>query len=140
MKKFMTMAMIATMTMVMGNNVMAAETTPAPETFETEMTRFDNASETRVMIRKNGREHYKFEYTIDNEGRVSTKTMFRYDDVSDTWKPVMLYRATYGTNSNTLSFAAWSNKDNSFSSHAMKTTYEKSECPVLIYLPECLNY
>ncbi|MDO4496713.1 MAG: DUF3836 domain-containing protein [Bacteroidales bacterium] len=140
MKKFMMMALVAAMTMTMGSKAMAAETKPVSDAYETEMTRLNDAEEIRTLLHINGTDVNKFEYVIDHNGRVSTKTMYRLNKETNTWTPLMVYRATYGKAENTLSYAAYSAESHAFTAHAMKTTYSKSECPVLIALPECLNY
>lgn len=139
MKKFMMMAMAAAMTMAMNNEVNAAETSSSPETYEA-ATEMNSVSETRIMVHSTGVDLNKFEYTIDNEGRVSTKIMYRFDENTKSWMPVMMYRAEYGKDSNTLTCAGFNKSKGAFNKHAMKTTYSKSECPVLIALPECLDY
>lgn len=142
MKKLMMMAMAAAM-MTMGGNATAADNSaPAPETMEAKSINagIGKANAVRVMIHKNGETTNRFDYTIDNEGRVSSKTMYRFDNSSYKWIPVMKYTATYGTDGNTLGFASWDKESGSFTGHAAETSYSKSECPVLISLPECIDY
>lgn len=141
MKKMM-MAIAAAMMMTMSGNAMAAETTtPAPETHDaTSANMTATGNSIRVMVHMNGKITNKFEYALDNEGRVTSKTMFRYIRETNTWMPVMQYSATYGDDTNILSFAAYDKSNGTFTNHKVETAYSSEECPVLIALPECINY
>lgn len=136
------MAIVAAM-MTMGGNATAAEnSSPVPETMEAKGMNdaISKVDAVRVMIHNNGERTNRFDYALDSEGRVASKTMYRFDKGSCKWIPVMKYTATYGADGNTLSFASWDKESSSFTGHATETSYSKSECPVLISLPECIDY
>jgi len=58
----------------------------------------------------------KFEYEVDNEGRVESKTAYQWDEAENVWKPMYIYTARYGKQTNKLIYAKWNNKNSNFSS------------------------
>jgi len=140
MTKFMMMAMAAMM-MAMSGNVKAAESaTPAPETMEAKSMNETPAEAIRVMLHFNDDVTNRFDYTLDTHGQVTSKTMYRFDKSTYKWIPVMQYKAIYGSDTNTLVFAAYDKKSGTFTNHKVSTSYDKTTCPILIALPECINY
>jgi len=145
MKKMMTMAFAAVMGMMMSGNAMAhsvAPTNPAEMEAMISIDHADNAEvlETRTMIHFEGDNTNKFVYVIGANGVVKSKTMYRYNDNTNEWMPVCIYRAVYGEDSNKIICAHWNAADNAYTANITTATYDKDECPVLFKLPEVINY
>jgi len=80
-------------------------------------------------------ENNRFEYTVDKQGRVTSKVLYRQTEKGD-WAPRCIWKVNYGKKINVLSFAAWDSKKGEFSRNAESFAYSANENPVLIALPE----
>lgn len=145
MKKMMSMAIAAVMGMMMSVNAMASSVAPIDPSEMNAMistSHSDNAEalESRSMLFTNNQHTNKFVYVIDANGVVKSKTMYRYNNDTNEWKPVCIYRAVYGEDSNIIIRAQWNEADNAYTSNIATAIYSKSECPVLFKLPEIINY
>lgn len=143
MKKMMKMAIAATMVMTMSANAMASETQPANPIEIAEVMNnkhIGNQTETRNVVYDKGEYINKFEYVIDQNGTVISKTQYRNNHRDNQWMPICSYYASYGEDANRITFAAWNEETQSFSNRAKTTSYDKEECPVLIALPDIIDY
>lgn len=138
----MKMAFAAAMVMTMSANAMAESKMPeaAPAELAT-IAKVASKPDTRVMLYDAGDKLNKFVYALDTDGTVLSKTMYtNYHRNDNEWKPVYTVSATYGEDSNQLTYAAWNEKEGAFTSTPRTVTYDKEESPVLLVLPEICNY
>lgn len=145
MKKMMSMAFAAVMGMMMSGNAMANSVAPTNPAEMEAMISVDRSSisevlETRTMIHIEGERTNKFVYVLNADGVIKSKTMYTYNNNTNEWMPVCVYRAVYGEDNNKIVCGHWNPEDNSYSKDISTVTYSKSECPVLFKLPEIINY
>lgn len=149
MKTMTKMAIAAAMTMTMGANVMAVSINSTNSTAiveecisnEGKSSAVDNgALSARTMLYNKGTKSNKFVYIIDGNGTVMSKTMYTYNRKDNNWTPICIYRAVYGEKDNKLYFAEWNEADQAYTSSMMSATYSKDECPILISLPDVIDY
>ena len=79
--------------------------------------------------------NYRYEYVSDPTGRVCSKTAYRWDADSHAWKPAFLYTVSYGSSTNTLTYAAWNEADAAFTARRASQSYDARRFPVLIAQP-----
>lgn len=79
--------------------------------------------------------NYRYEYVSDPAGRVCSKTAYRWDADSHAWKPAFLYTVSYGSRTNTLTYAAWNEADAAFTARQASQSYDARRFPVLIVQP-----
>lgn len=134
----MIVAMATVMMMSSFTSIEAAENaSPAPHNIEVAV----NAKRaTRTMLHRTSEGLNKFDYTLDAEGRVASKTMYRWDAKNDEWRPICMLSTNYEGEENELIYAAWDNASGSFTADITISDYDKAECPVLLKLPEMLAY
>lgn len=134
----MIMAMATVMMMSSFTTIEAAET-PVSTPHNIEVTA-KTVRITRSMVHRTDEGLNKFDYTFDAEGRVASKTMYRWDEKNNVWRPVCMLSTNYDGAENELIYAAWDNATSSFSADIAVTGYDKAECPILLKLPAILAY
>ena len=143
MKKMMKMAIAATMVMTMSANAMASEVKEeSPMEMAETITSIQAGPsyETRTVIYDMGDYTNIFEYTIDQNGIVLSKTQYRSNHNDYKKVPVCTYNVTYGEVFNQITFATWNEEEQSFTKDVKTTTYNSYDCPVLFLLPDIINY
>jgi len=144
MKKMMKMAFVAAMGMMMSVNaakaVSIAPANPSNMMAMEDKTSIGERIESRTMVHFEGEKANKFVYLIGEDGVVKSKTMYRLNRRTNEWKPVCCYRAIYGADNNMIVCADWNEANNAYDANMSSAIYSKDECPVLIKLPEVINY
>lgn len=77
----------------------------------------------------------RYEYAADNRGRVISKTAYRWNDEARAWKPAYRYTVSYGTHTNTLTYAAYDEARRTFSARMATARYDAAAYPILIAAP-----
>lgn len=145
MKKMMKMAFVAVMGMMMmsantAKAVSVAPVDPAEMAMMEDRTSISERLESRTMIHCKGDETNKFVYLIGEDGVVKSKTHYRLNNDTNEWMPICCYRAIYGAETNTVVCARWNKNTNAYDANVTSATYDKEECPLLIKLPNVIDY
>lgn len=140
MKTFKTtmFAMIATIAMMMSNGTAQASESAAiaPMAITSTTIAAPAIGSTLSYIRTNEKNiEHRFDYILDAEGRVVSKMMSGWDAVNNCWKPQTLYRASYGTDTNRLTFATYDEQTGAFTGHVIVTDYDASQNQILLNVP-----
>jgi len=143
MKKMMTLAFAAIMSVAMSVNANAMRV----ENMTTEAAAQQCVGcgctenlESRTMVHNENGVISKFVYIINASGAVISKTKYNFNAEAKDWTPVCIYRAYYGNEENKLVYSAWNAEEKAYTANTAIATYSKDECPVLMELPEVINY
>ena len=79
----------------------------------------------------------KFDYILDNEGRVINKVASRWNDDYSEWTPVSAYSVVYTEDETVLSYAKYNSATKSYTTDVKQTRYNANEFPIIIRVPEC---
>jgi len=80
---------------------------------------------------------FKYDYVLDESGRVLNKISSRWDSDKSEWIPVSAYSVVYTDDETVLSFAKYNSYTKTYSKDAQQMRYNASEYPVVIRVPEC---
>lgn len=80
---------------------------------------------------------YKYDYILDNNGRVVNKISSRWNSDTSEWVPVSAYSVVYTNDETVLSFARYNPSTKTYSKDVQQSRYNSSEYPVIIRVPEC---
>jgi len=68
--------------------------------------------------------HMRYEFTYDDENRLTNKTASKWDGVKEKWIPYFRMSYQYADNEITLSYARWNEKHQSYDKDVRKSVYE----------------
>jgi hypothetical protein len=66
----------------------------------------------------------RYEFTYDDENRLTNKTASKWDGVKEKWIPYFRMSYQYADNEITLSYARWKEKHQSYDKDVRKSVYE----------------
>ena len=79
----------------------------------------------------------KFDYILNDKGKVVNKVISTWDSNKDEWTPVSAYSVVYTPSETILSYAKYNTYTKTFSQNIQQVRYNAAEYPELIKLPEC---
>jgi len=92
------------------------------------------ATGSQKVIETIGTNHMKYEFNLDNLGRVSTKVSYVMKK-KDHWTPISAYSVFYGEEETVLTYAEYDRVSKSFTLNAKQVRYNASEFPEIIRVP-----
>lgn len=141
MNKMMAMSAVVMMMAASFNTATATEkgwkmvkTDPEPS----EMSQMEAAPASRIMqyYYVNGKnESRRFVYSVDAEGRVTDRIMYGWDNEHQTWFPMTLTHAKYGSETNSLTHAVWNAKTKHFENKESQSYSAADFTGTMIHLP-----
>ena len=85
--------------------------------------------------------HMRYEFTYDNENRLTAKIASKWNSVKEEWMPYFKMSYQYDGNEITMSYARWNQSHKAYDVDVKKTVYEMNEenMPVAYknYLKDC---
>jgi len=92
------------------------------------------ATGSQKVIETFGANHMKYEFNLDNMGRVSTKVSYVMKK-KDQWTPIAAYSVFYGEEETVLSYAEYDNVRKTYTRNAKQVRYNAAEFPEIIRVP-----
>lgn len=127
-------AAMMTMTMSASNNVKNNNNASTPDNTLPNVVVIATAKQkTMEVVAANGR-HMKYEYNLDDMGRVSTKVSY-VKNIMDNWTPISAYSVFYGNEETVLTFAEYDMMKKTYSQNAKQVRYNAVEFPLIIRVP-----
>ena len=114
-----------------------AEIKSVNETKDTSAVEISNSSKRAMVQTSEDGKVYKYEYILDNNGRVVNKIASRWNDDNSEWTPVSAYSVVYTNTETVLSYAKYNSMTKTYSSDVKQTRFNASEYPIVIRVPEC---
>lgn len=111
-------------------NVKNTQSTP-------EMVEISNTNSRSMVQSVSDGSSYKFDYILDNEGRVVNKITSAWDELNSQWAPLSAYSVVYTKDETILSYAKYNKDTKTYTKDVQQTRYNASDYPVIINLPEC---
>lgn len=78
----------------------------------------------------------KYEYNLDDKGRVSTKVSYAAKDFGRGWTPIAAYSVFYGEEETVLTYAEFNPTTGVFNLNPQQKRYNAKEYPELIRVPQ----
>lgn len=125
-------AAMMTITMSANNNV-KNNNASAPDNTLPNVTVIATAQQ-KTMEVKAGNRHMKYEYNLDDMGRVSTKVTY-VKNIKNSWTPISAYSVFYGSEETVLTFAEYDMITNAYTANAKQVRYNAAEYPEIIPVP-----
>lgn len=79
----------------------------------------------------------KYDYILDNEGRVINKVASRWNDDYSEWTPVAAYSVVYTEDETVLSYAKYNSFSKTYTTDVKQTRFNAKDYPIVIRVPEC---
>lgn len=87
-------------------------------------------------VQPSGEKHQlRYEYKLDERGRVLNRVSYIYNKVSDKWLPFAAYSVFYGTEETVLTYAEYDHFHHTFTINAQQARYAAVDYPELIKAP-----
>lgn len=122
MKYFVSILVAAMVTLPMNAKISKGVEVDASSVNKTEVYNFIN----------DNNECMKYDYAIDNDGRVIAKTAYRWNTLGNEWVPQYIYTVTFGTDSNIMTYAKWDATKKAFSAQKQQVEYATSVDPITL--------
>lgn len=71
--------------------------------------------------------HMKYDFTYDDQKRMTTKEAFKWNAVSEKWIPYFKIDYTYSSNEITLVYARWNDSHKAYDASVEKSVYELND-------------
>ena len=71
--------------------------------------------------------HMRYEFTYDNENRLTGKTASKWDSLKSQWTPYFKMSYQYENNEIIMSYARWNNTHKAYDKDMEKSVYEMNE-------------
>lgn len=71
--------------------------------------------------------YMKYDFTYDDQERMSSKEAFKWDSVKEKWTPYFKINYTYSSNEITLVYARWNNNHKAYDDAVEKSVYELND-------------
>lgn len=71
--------------------------------------------------------HLRYEFTYDNQKRLTAKEATKWDGAKDEWVPYFKMTYHYGTDEITMSYARWNKAHKAYDKDVKKSVYELNE-------------
>lgn len=71
--------------------------------------------------------HLRYEYTYDDQQRITSKTAEKWDGAKDEWTPYFRMTYTYGTDEIVLSYARWNSTHRAYDKDTTQQVYELND-------------
>lgn len=130
--------MIALMVMVLAG-VANSELKAQEPNFVTNEVKEGDLVTSKVIYRMDGSlyRHMKYDFTYDDQSRMTGKEAFKWDAVSEKWAPYFKISYLYSGNEITMEYARWNAQHKAYDASVEKSVYELNgeNMPVA-----CLNY
>lgn len=123
-RKAMATALIC-MASVMNFNALAQD-----EHFITNEETQNGLVTTKTVYRQDGSQlyrHMRYEYTYDDQQRITGKTAEKWDGATDEWVPYYRMTYTYGTDKVTLSYARWDEAHKAYDKQKSQQVYQLND-------------
>ncbi len=124
-------AMMMTVVTMSANNT-KKENPASPDNVLPAVTVVASANQKTVEVF--GKNHMKYEFNLDNLGRVSTKVSY-VKTITNKWIPISAYSVFYGENETILSYAEYDSDRKTYSLNPQQSRYNASEYPEIIPVP-----
>lgn len=127
---------IAAITLFSSLAINAAETTTSLLTETQTKAEAKACSATRVFYAKDTNDNeLKYEFTIDAQGRVTSRTAYLKSIITDKWMPMSAFNVSYSQTETILTFAEYNRKKKAFTDNRQEMRYNADSCPEIIKLP-----
>lgn len=90
----------------------------------------------KMSVEVIGTDNNKYEYNLDDNGRVSTRIAYTYNDISGKWTPCCAYTVFYGQDETVLTYAEYNSAKKTFNINPQQTRYNTHEYPIIINVPQ----
>lgn len=78
----------------------------------------------------------KYEYVLDDNGRVTSKIGYKKDKQTEVWTPLHMYFVVYGNEETVVTYALWNENKHLFNKGAQQYRYDAKEYPEVIKVPK----
>ena len=97
--------------------------------FITNEERVDDLVVSKVIYRLDGSlyRHMKYDFTYDDQKRMSSKEAFKWDASTEKWIPYFKIDYTYSSNEITLVYARWNDSHRAYDASVEKSVYELND-------------
>ena len=126
-------AAMMTMTMSASNNVKNNNSATTPDNTLPNVVVIATAKQKVMEVKANGR-HMKYEYNLDDMGRVSTKVSYA-KNIMNSWTPISAYSVFYGNDETVLTFAEYDMMKKTYTQNAKQVKFNAVDYPVIIRVP-----
>ncbi|MCQ2257042.1 MAG: DUF3836 domain-containing protein [Bacteroidaceae bacterium] len=90
----------------------------------------------KVLLTTNSKgEDIKYEYTTDEQGRVTTKVCFTWNEKKGKWQPLNIYMIYYSENETVLTYADYDKYRGSFRLHPQQIRFDANDYPNAFIIP-----
>ena len=97
--------------------------------FITNEEKVDDLVVSKVIYRLDGSlyRHMKYDFTYDDQKRVTAKEAFKWDSSTEKWIPYFKIDYAYSSNEITLVYARWNNSHRAYDDSVEKSVYELND-------------
>mgnify|MGYP006352767525 FL=1 len=97
--------------------------------FITNEEKVDDLVVSKVIYRLDGSlyRHMKYDFTYDDQKRMSSKEAFKWDASTEKWIPYFKIDYTYSSNEITLVYARWNDSHRAYDASVEKSVYELND-------------
>ena len=97
--------------------------------FITNEEKVDELVVSKVIYRLDGSlyRHMKYDFTYDDQKRMSSKEAFKWDASTEKWIPYFKIDYTYSSNEITLVYARWNDSHRAYDASVEKSVYELND-------------
>ena len=122
---FRMMVLVAMVVAGIANTEMKAQ----DNNFITNEEKVDDLVVSKVIYRLDGSlyRHMKYDFTYDDQKRVTAKEAFKWDSSTEKWIPYFKIDYTYSSNEITLVYARWNNSHRAYDDSVEKSVYELND-------------
>lgn len=122
---FRMMVLVAMVVVGIANTELKAQ----DNNFITNEEKVDDLVVSKVIYRLDGSlyRHMKYDFTYDDQKRVTAKEAFKWDSSTEKWIPYFKIDYTYSSNEITLVYARWNNSPRAYDDSVEKSVYELND-------------
>lgn len=138
MKTTVLFRMMALMAMVFVS-VLSFEVKAQEAKFVTNEVKVGDVVTSKVIYRLDGTlfRHMKYDFTYDNQRRMTAKEAFKWNAASEKWIPYFKINYTYTDNEITLEYARWNEGHKAYDLSVEKSVYDLNDANMPV---ACINY